>query len=184
MRHATDSDHVVAVSTIVSRTRSIRSALPIGVLWGIGHSLTIVIAGAVIAWCGASVAERLGATGELAVAAMLVVLGVMNLRGSNARPRNRGRPFFVGVVHGLAGSAPLALVALAALHDALGIALYLVLFGAGTIAGMALVTVALAAPIALTARRFERFHRALGVAAGLTSVAWGIALGIHIASHT
>ncbi len=44
MRHATDADHVMAVTTIVSRERSIRSAARIGLLWGLGHSLTVLIA--------------------------------------------------------------------------------------------------------------------------------------------
>jgi high-affinity nickel-transport protein len=48
MRHATDPDHVIAVSTIVSRERSIAKAGLIGVLWGCGHTLTIVAVGAAI----------------------------------------------------------------------------------------------------------------------------------------
>ena len=45
MRHATDSDHVVAVTTIVSRQRRISSAAWTGVFWGIGHSLTLLAVG-------------------------------------------------------------------------------------------------------------------------------------------
>src|SRR5262249_55211294 len=51
MRHATDPDHVIAVSTIVSRQRSVRGAACTGVLWGIGHTLTILaVGGAIIAF--------------------------------------------------------------------------------------------------------------------------------------
>ena len=45
MRHATDADHVVAVMTIVSRQRSLRPAAWVGALWGVGHTLTIVLVG-------------------------------------------------------------------------------------------------------------------------------------------
>ena len=48
MRHATDADHVVAVMTIVSRQRSLRPAAWVGALWGVGHTLTIVLVGSAI----------------------------------------------------------------------------------------------------------------------------------------
>jgi len=48
MRHATDPDHVIAVTTILSRERRIGAAARIGVIWGLGHSLTVLIVGAAI----------------------------------------------------------------------------------------------------------------------------------------
>ena len=75
MRHATDADHIVAVSTIVSRQRSMRAAIPIGVLWGLGHTLTILVFGGAIIAFGLMIPPRLGLGMELLVAAMLVVLG-------------------------------------------------------------------------------------------------------------
>ena len=58
MRHATDPDHVIAVSTIVSRERSIVKAGLIGVLWGCGHTLTIAAVGAGIILFGLTIPRR------------------------------------------------------------------------------------------------------------------------------
>ncbi len=174
MRHATDADHVVAVSTIVSRERSLRAAAPIGVLWGLGHTLTIVVVGGTIVAFGIVLPPRITGAMELPVAAMLLVLGVLAIRGrASHKPGASVRPLVVGVVHGLAGSAALALLVVGAIHDPLWGMLYLALFGGGTIAGMLLVTTALAVPMLVLAKRFEHFQRGLAVATGIASVAFG-----------
>ena len=188
MRHATDPDHVVAVSTIVSRTRTFRAAAPIGVLWGLGHTLTILVVGAAIIVFGVVVPPRLGLGMELTVALMLVVLGALTLRRSirgepehgHTHPhehppprRNALLPLVVGVVHGLAGSAAIALLVLGAIRDPLVGVLYLLVFGAGTVAGMLLVTLALATPLAVAGARLARFQRSLVAATGIASVAFG-----------
>lgn len=80
MRHATDADHVVAVSTIVSRQRTLRAAAPIGMLWGVGHTLTILLVGGAILLFGIVIPPRLGLGMELSVALMLVLLGALNVR--------------------------------------------------------------------------------------------------------
>src|SRR5207237_8117801 len=52
MRHATDPDHVIAVTTIVSRQNKISRAAWTGVFWGVGHTLTIFVVGtAIILFC-------------------------------------------------------------------------------------------------------------------------------------
>src|SRR2546426_3374920 len=81
MRHATDPDHVIAVSTIVSRQRSIRQASLIGMLWGLGHTITIVLVGAAIILFSLVIPPRLGLAMELSVGLMLVALGALNLSG-------------------------------------------------------------------------------------------------------
>src|SRR5947199_3639535 len=81
MRHATDPDHVIAVSTIVTRQPTIRGALLIGSLWGVGHTLTIVAVGGAIVLFTIVIPPRLGMTMEMAVALMLIVLGMWNLTG-------------------------------------------------------------------------------------------------------
>src|SRR5881397_359750 len=89
MRHATDPDHVIAVSTIVTRQLTLRAALLIGILWGIGHTLTIVVVGAAIILVSIVIPPRLGLTMEMAVALMLVVLGLWNLTGIVQRVRDQ-----------------------------------------------------------------------------------------------
>src|SRR5215471_11529657 len=81
MRHATDADHVVAVTTIVSRERSVRGAALIGILWGLGHTLTIFLVGSFIILFGVVIPPRLGLTMELSVGLMLILLGILNLSG-------------------------------------------------------------------------------------------------------
>src|SRR5215475_12064499 len=81
MRHATDADHVVAVTTIVSRERSVRSAALIGMLWGLGHTITIFLVGSLIILFGIVIPPRLGLTMELSVGLMLILLGILNLSG-------------------------------------------------------------------------------------------------------
>jgi high-affinity nickel-transport protein len=177
MRHATDADHVVAVTTIVSDQPSLLRASAVGALWGIGHTVTILLVGGAIIVFHVAIPPRLGLAMEFAVAIMLIVLGAVNLSGRQlANPRSSTRPIVVGFVHGLAGSAFVALLVVAAVPQPwLGL-LYLALFGVGTIAGMGLITAAIAMPSALTARRFVHMQRYLRLASGLASVAFGLVL--------
>ena len=79
MRHATDPDHVIAVSTIVSREREISKSAWIGVFWGLGHTATIFTVGAAIILFDLVIPPRLGLSMELAVGLMLILLGVINM---------------------------------------------------------------------------------------------------------
>ena len=232
MRHATDPDHVIAVSTIVSRERSILKAGLIGVLWGCGHTLTIAIVGSAIILFGVVVPPRAGLTMEFSVGLMLMLLGILNLTGamkwlserfSPSHPRVTGthahihehdhhrhfhwhshsgaqqhhadslnapnwlrrpfarlslfhalRPLLVGIVHGLAGSAAVALLVLSTIRQPKWALLYLLIFGLGTIAGMMLITVALALPFSFAGHRFAWLNRGLVVGSGLLSLCFGV----------
>ncbi|MEA3248062.1 MAG: high-affinity nickel-transport family protein [Gemmatimonadota bacterium] len=182
MRHATDADHVVAVSTIVSRERSVVRAATIGAVWGLGHTLTIFVAGGAILAFKWTISARVGLSLEFTVALMLVTLGVLNLAPHRhaAVATWRLRPFLVGVVHGLAGSAALALLVLPLIDDVRIAVTYLAVFGAGTVIGMAIVTFALAAPAAWASRRLDAFGRGLRLASGALSLAFGLWLGYRI----
>src|SRR5256885_10868241 len=81
MRHTPDPDHVIAVTTIVSRQRSVRHAALIGLLWGLGHTITILVVGSAIILFGLVIPPRTGLTMELSVGLMLILLGVLNLSG-------------------------------------------------------------------------------------------------------
>jgi hypothetical protein len=86
------------------------------------------------------------------------------------------RPFVVGLVHGLAGSAAVALMILTIIHDPVAAVGYLLLFGLGTIGGMMLITLVLSAPFALTAVNLPKFNWRLRVASGLVSFVFGVVL--------
>jgi len=90
------------------------------------------------------------------------------------------RPLVVGVVHGLAGSAAVALLVLTTIRDPRWSILYLVIFGAGTIAGMMLITAAIAWPFVRAGARVEGINRGLRVASGLVSLLFGIFLAYRI----
>src|SRR5260221_7080598 len=81
MRHATDPDHVVAVTTIVSRERNIFHAAVIGALWGVGHTFTILVVGSAMIFFRLRIPPRLGLSMELSMGFMLILLGSLNLTG-------------------------------------------------------------------------------------------------------
>ena len=185
MRHATDSDHVVAVTTIVTQQRKVASAALTGMFWGIGHSITLLIAGTAIVLFGVVIPERLGMSLEFCVALMLVLLGFLNLRRFHRSPDEhshgdgfslRLRPVVVGVVHGLAGSAALALLVLPMIRQPAWALFYLLIFAVGTIAGMMVITAIIAVPITYSANRFQSFNRYVGAAAGAFSLVFGLFL--------
>jgi high-affinity nickel-transport protein len=193
MRHATDPDHVVAVTTIVAREKRISMAALIGVLWGVGHTVTILLVGGAIILFGIVIPPRLGLTMEFSVAMMLVALGALNLSGilkrvaSPAHTQNRygtaARPVAIGVVHGLAGSAAIALLVLAAVHSAPAAIAYLAIFCVGTIAGMMLMTSALVLPILATQHHFSDINHWIARGTGVVSVLFGLFMAYQVGIH-
>jgi high-affinity nickel permease len=247
MRHATDADHVIAVSTIVSRERQIAKSAWIGAFWGVGHTLTIFAVGAAIILFDVVIPPRLGLSMELAVGLMLILLGVVNVisffRGLpstvartemlgphseqestphelvHSHPHSHGdyvhshrhghgpgqhthdtdrnpvawldrmfvrfklyrpfRPLLIGIVHGLAGSAAVALLVLATIRDPRWAIAYLLVFGIGTIAGMMVITMSIASTFHL-ARGKEQFLRQVAMASGLLSLGFGLFVAYHI----
>ncbi len=184
MRHATDADHVVAITTIVTRHRSLRRAALVGAVWGAGHTVTVFVAGGAIILLRLAIPPRVGLALELLVAIMLITLGALSLRpretGAGAAPVPMSRPLLVGVVHGLAGSAGVALLVVAAVPQPAWAAAYLLVFGAGTVTGMMAITSAIAAPVALAAERATRWNVLMRKAAGVASIAFGVFLAARI----
>ena len=83
------------------------------------------------------------------------------------------RPLVIGIVHGLAGSAAVALLVLSTIHSPKWATGYLLVFGAGTMLGMMCMTTAMAIPLAYAGNRFTQVSRYLGVASGLVSLCFG-----------
>lgn len=237
MRHATDPDHVIAVTTIVTRQRQLRRAAMTGAFWGVGHTLTIFAVGAMIILFNVVIPTRLGLSMEFSVALMLIVLGMMNvaafMRSTSAisasatdsgaghvHPHAHGdyvhthaqghspethshrsdrtplalldrlfgklalyrpvRPFIVGVVHGLAGSAAVALLVLAAIPNPRWAVVYLLVFGAGTVGGMMLITMSIASAFTFMGKGRHKFSHRLGLVSGVLSLAFGLLLVYQI----
>jgi len=238
MRHATDPDHVIAVSTIVSRERSFLKAGFIGILWGLGHTLTILVVGAALILFGLAIPARTGLAMEFCVGLVLILLGLLNLTGamqsmsakfSPAHPPVVGehahihehdaklhfhwhrhaparehhgqslvppkwldrtfgglglyqaaRPLLIGIIHGLAGSAAVALLVLSTISEPKWAVLYLLVFGLGTIAGMTLITSIVVLPLSLAGNRFAWLNRGFVTGSGIVSLAFGVFICYHI----
>lgn len=230
MRHATDADHVIAVTTILSRSRRFLHSTLIGALWGFGHTVTVLIVGIAIIAFNVVIPPPLGLAMEFAVAIMLITLGVLNLTGAMRRITERltppaplhghahehrhahegelaqhghghahlhghgsdpgllatfgwyqlVRPVVVGLVHGLAGSAAVALLVLTTIQDTGSAIAYLVVFCLGVAAGMAVLTTVIGLPFLVSRTRSERINRWLTIASGILSLALGIYLGYQI----
>jgi cytochrome c biogenesis protein CcdA len=183
LRHATDADHVVAITAIVAREGKFSRAARIGALWGVGHSLTVLVIGGALILYRVAIPPRLGLGLEFLVALVLIGLGFSNLRAKPVGSEEKSshahdglRPFVVGVVHGLAGSAAVVLLVLAAIPDPAWAIAYLVVFGLGTVAGMTIVTWLIAAPAAYAGHRVQRFQRGIRLAAGSLSIVFGLIL--------
>ena len=237
MRHATDPDHVIAVTTIVSRQNKISRAALTGIFWGVGHTLTIFAVGTAIILFDVVIPARIGLGMEMSVAVMLVILGLMNVTAFmrsarsiatdpqtaatvHAHPHSHGdyihthshghapeshphtpdktplawadrlfgrigiyryaRPLLVGVVHGLAGSAAVALLVLTTIRDPRWAIAYLLIFGVGTVAGMMLITMSIASAFTFFGKKHASFSARLGLASGLLSLGFGLLLVYQI----
>lgn len=182
VRHATDADHVAAIGTIVAGGRSARGAALVGASWGVGHSVSVLLVGGALVLLRLPMPVRAALALEFVAAVMLVALGVRSLLAH--RPLTDAastlRPLVVGVVHGLAGSAVLALLVLGTTTTALAAAVYLVCFSVGTIAGMMLVTSLLVIPSQVSPARALSFERGVRVVAGVVSVAIGLAMAHRV----
>lgn len=248
MRHATDPDHVVAITAILSNERRLGAATRIGLVWGLGHTATVLAVGASIILFKLSIPARLGLAMEFVVAVVLILLGLSaasNLlkhlarlgltrldtasalivhshphshagnvhRHAHVHPRANEaasapdhssgplhsdhrlsasmlpdvalrrrlfKSFGVGLAHGLAGSAAIALLVLGAIPEPLWATVYLTIFCIGTILGMMLITTAIGAPFVLAYSRMASVHRALALGSGLLSFGFGLFLAYQI----
>jgi hypothetical protein len=181
MRHATDADHIAAISTLVAGGPSARRAATVGAWWGVGHSLSVLLVGGALVLFKLPMPVRVALALEFGVALMLVWLGIRSLRVRAASTVvSTARPFTIGVVHGLAGSAVLALLVLGATSSALAAAVYLVCFCVGTIGGMAAITSMFAVPAIVSPVRAMRFERGVRVLAGVVSIVIGLLLAHRV----
>jgi ABC-type nickel/cobalt efflux system permease component RcnA len=206
MRHALEPDHLAAVSTLVSEERSPRAGAKLGALWGIGHTAALLAVGLALALLRAQMPERLAEVFEFGVALMLVGLGsraiLRAVRDPSTGPERHHahgksahahggpadhvhllrwtlarRPLLVGIVHGLAGSGALTALALAEMPSASLRVLYMTMFGAGSVLGMAALSGLAGWPLARIGAS-PRAGRILTFATGAVSAGLGIVWGL------
>jgi high-affinity nickel-transport protein len=206
LRHATDADHIAAVSTLITRDRNLTGSCLLGAWWGLGHTVALSAVGLVAIGFRLTFSPDLARGLERVVAVMLVVLGGQILfsslrsmlvhvpahddsgaqdRSVHARPQGLvylhghhlpigGRPFAIGLVHGLAGSATLTLLALSTIPTPLGGMVYILVFGAGSTAGMLVLSGVMAVPMALASRRSGALAVPLRLLSGVVSLLLGL----------
>jgi sulfite exporter TauE/SafE len=181
LRHAMDADHIAAVGTISTSTRSTWRAALLGASWGVGHSISVLLVGGALVILRLPMPPRLALALEFGVAIMLVALGVRSLMAKRRDGEiSAARPLLIGVMHGLAGSAVLAFLLLSTTGSSLAAAVYLLCFSVGTIAGMTVVTTAISLPARLKPARAFRIERALRLAAGIASIGIGLSLAHRV----
>lgn len=197
MRHALEPDHLVAVSTLMTGERSSAKAAWLGAWWGVGHTLTLLAAGALLVILETQMPPLAAQVFELCVVTLLIGFGVRAVyrgaRQMGGRPTHshrragafsfskidRGtlaRPFLVGAVHGLAGSGALTALVVTTLPSTVTRLAYLLLFGVGSTAAMAALSGLLGWPIARLGVH-HTFVRSVTAAVGGVSTALGLFWG-------
>jgi sterol desaturase/sphingolipid hydroxylase (fatty acid hydroxylase superfamily) len=189
VRHAMEPDHLAAVSTLVAEQRSVRASVSFAAMWGLGHASMLLAVGGLLVLLGCEMPPAFATVAELAVAAMLVFLGVRALLRARNRTHEHAshhvhhhaqsgtlrRPLAVGIVHGLAGSGALTAIVLAAGHKPMAGLVFMTLYGAGAMIGMSALAGVLRLPlarIASTARGTSTLLAISGVASVVIGVAW------------
>lgn len=201
LKHALEPDHLAAVSTIAVEHKSLAGSSLVGAVWGVGHTLSLLLAGLVVILLGFDLREEYLTPVEVVVALMLIGLGARALwilwreRKTTAGAEQREalnhvhthldhpnsvwerigvRPLLIGMVHGLAGSAALLLLLIPVIPSTALKIVYILVFGAGSIAGMVIMSCMVGLPAHLMAARFLKLSLAVRALAGLFSLGFGI----------
>jgi hypothetical protein len=190
LKHATDPDHIVAVSTFVGRQRQLRRACAIGLFWGAGHTIALTIAGLLVLGLRIPISKWLAERLELAVAAMLVVLGARLISSVHSRWHEHHHDFqwrrlglrslLVGIVHGTAGSAALTLLVLSTISSITNGLLYILIFGIGSMLGMLVISLLVSLPFHFAAADLSKVIRPMQMSTGIVSCAFGIYMAANI----
>jgi sulfite exporter TauE/SafE len=202
LQHAIEADHLAAVSTIVSEKKNLLTASIVGGMWGIGHTISLFVVGALVIFLKLQVSEAVETKLEALVGVMLVVLGVNALRKlftthahahihqhgerehvhfhthgeepAESHHRYSPRSILIGVVHGLAGSAALMLLIIPTISSPLLGLAYILIFGIGSIGGMMAMSLLIGLPFHFTANRFDLLNKGIRLCAGVFSLGLGL----------
>lgn len=207
LRHALDSDHVAAVSTVLAQRPSFRASGLVGLSWGLGHTLVLLLVGMVVLWLRVPIPTFVAHVAEGIVGVMLVSLGGLlgfklfkerwhihqhehdgnrhihlhshAIVEDHSHPhlwRESLRPLFIGMAHGLAGSAALLLLVVSTAGSVAEGLVYISVFGCGSILGMMLIGIALSVPVIWSVRVGRNALLAVQVSASLVSLGMGFSI--------
>lgn len=201
MRHAFEPDHLAALSTLLTGERNVRKAAWLGVYWGVGHTLTLLVAGTLLVVLRADMPAVASDALAGLVVLLLVGFGVRAIRrpadqgsqgpthshvhGMKSGPAPGGlwtlarRPLLVGAVHGLAGSGALTALVMATIPSMGARLIYLALFGVGSTVGMAALSGLMGWPIARIGAH-GAVARGVSITVGCISIVLGLYWGYPI----
>lgn len=212
MRHALEADHVAAVASLASGSKNIRETVFHGAVWGLGHTIALMVFGSVVIMMNSTVPETLAHWLEFTVGIMLALLGADVIRrmirdrvhfhfhkhkandhshlhahshrgeGEHAtsvheHTHNKGltaRVLAVGIMHGMAGSAALVLLVAGTITSTTTAILYIVLFGFGSIVGMAALSAVIAVPLRYSAASMTWAYNSMQVIVGIGTMSLGV----------
>ncbi len=202
-RHAFETDHLVAVSNIVTKRNSVLLAIKDGTFWGLGHSTSILIVGIIMLLLRYEIPGNYFQIMEGAVGVMIIALGIFRLyqyfkqnpisihahthshddtththlhihAGEKEKHKHLHKVSFgVGIIHGLAGSGVLIAAAMAAMKTIGTSILFLVVFSVGCILGMMTAAGLFGLPFSKKLQSFERVQQVLVVVSCLICVILG-----------
>ncbi len=214
MQHALEADHVAAVSAIAANQSSRRKIITHGAVWGIGHTITLMLIAGGALFLGMKISSDVSAWLETAVGVVLVALGAhllikivrerihfhMHRHGDGSEhfhahshagekqphalldhehehPKQLPvRTLLVGMMHGVAGSAALLVLTTQTLQSPILGFGYIVLFGFGSVFGMAILSAVIAVPISYSAKALTWANRVIQGAVAT----WTLGLGIYV----
>ena len=201
IKHAFEADHVAAVSAVISKNKSIKQSSLLGAWWGIGHTISLLVVGLVILLLKISIPEKIALSFEFIVGIMLVILGfnvliTINKNKIHIHRHNHGKEkhihfhshkltlnhehthfnqsLFIGIIHGLAGSAVITLLVLTTVKSVFSGLIYILIFGIGSIIGMMFISSVISLPFALI--KFEKIQRFVRISAGSFSIFMGFGI--------
>lgn len=183
LRHATDPDHLTAVSTLIaSGDASAKRAGRLGLFWGAGHATTLFVFGLPIVLFESYLPDSVQTGAEVVIGLVIVALavrllarwrrGALHTHSHLDHARTPAQSYGIGLVHGIGGSAGVGVLLLAAIPDHVQGAIALLLFAVFTAVSMALASSGFGFTLSREAVR-TRFATVAPVLASV-SVAFGV----------
>ncbi len=184
IKHAIEPDHVIAVSTIASQSKKLLRSSLAGVFWGIGHTATLFLTGIILIMMKGEIPEKWAMSLEFLVGIMLVYLGmttILSFKNLHVHQHEHDgeahkhlhltrievnmhtavnrvsyvKSMLIGFIHGLAGSGAMVLLTMSTVNSVWESAIYILIFGAGTVLGMLFFTTIIGLPFIFSAKNLS-----------------------------
>ncbi|GAH13521.1 unnamed protein product, partial [marine sediment metagenome] len=177
---AFEPDHMVAITSIISKQKNLKKTTFLGAIWGLGHTTTLLIVGIFVLTLKITIPEIIAMSLEFFVGIIIIILGILVIRDiivnkkhihkhthdenihvhlhshkESESHHHYHKSFLVGLVHGLAGSAAIMLLILSTINSIPFGLTYILIFGLGSMVGMAIVGGLISLPFIYTSKNFR-----------------------------